>query len=316
VLGPGADKLGVRVGIRSYWVCGSTREILLEENYVEGFATAGLEVAQSSDVQVTCNTVFNCFRALDVFEGQQGSSDIRFKRNWFEVTSGDLQVVRTDDNLATKLGPVSPFRGDNGLMAEDQHVDFILEDDPDANEDLNVRHSYWFLYNEATQSEQFLDALDSGEITARISPSTLDVLWNPFRTVDDGVYCRAEDPPTAIIAGHRQVAAPEAQEGRSGGAPPGALGPAEVSFEVRSTGTGGSFIVGVPGGGEGRYVVEIFDVRGRRVVTVVDDILVEGFHAVQWDGRDRSGAWAVSGVYFARLRGTDAVVTRKIVRIQ
>jgi hypothetical protein len=267
---------------------------------------------------VTCNTVLNCYRALDVFEGQQGSSDIRFKRNWFEVKDQlGQQAVRTDDNLATGLGPASAVRGDNGLMVADTLVNFILENDADANEKLNVKHSYWFLYHPATQSEEFLDdpVLDRPEITSRIQPSIADVLWNPFRTVDDSVYCRPASPPTSIVAGRRQKAAPDGRERRPDSAAE-ALGPAEVSFEGRSTGSGGSFVIGVPEGREGRYIVEIFDVGGRRVVTVLDDRLGRAFHTVLWDGRDGSGARAASGVYFARMRGPDATMTRKLVRIQ
>ena len=51
----------------------------------------------------------------------------------------------------------------------------------------------------------------------------------------------------------------------------------------------------------GPVVLEIFDVRGTHVATVVDANLRAGRHSAEWDGRDARGNAVGSGVYFARL---------------
>lgn len=49
--------------------------------------------------------------------------------------------------------------------------------------------------------------------------------------------------------------------------------------------------------------VEIRDLRGALVRTLVDHALPAGVHRLRWDGRDEAGRPAATGVYLARLRG-------------
>jgi len=51
----------------------------------------------------------------------------------------------------------------------------------------------------------------------------------------------------------------------------------------------------------GRVVLEILDVRGRRVSTLVDGNVGSGAHTIAWNGRDPAGHAQASGVYFCRL---------------
>lgn len=51
----------------------------------------------------------------------------------------------------------------------------------------------------------------------------------------------------------------------------------------------------------GHVRLDVFDVRGRRVRTLVDESMPAGAHLVTWDGRDNAGNTAGSGVYFYRL---------------
>ena len=57
----------------------------------------------------------------------------------------------------------------------------------------------------------------------------------------------------------------------------------------------------------------IFDVSGRRVVTVLDRALPSGWRSIGWDGRGRSGRPVPSGTYFAKLEQAGRVQTRKVV---
>jgi len=54
---------------------------------------------------------------------------------------------------------------------------------------------------------------------------------------------------------------------------------------------------------EARVRLEIFDVRGWRVVRLLDTMLPAGVHTENWNGMDGAGRAMGSGVYFARLTG-------------
>ena len=47
--------------------------------------------------------------------------------------------------------------------------------------------------------------------------------------------------------------------------------------------------------------LEVFNVLGQRVVTLVDAEQAAGHYAVEWDGRDASGQGVAAGVYIYRL---------------
>jgi hypothetical protein len=47
--------------------------------------------------------------------------------------------------------------------------------------------------------------------------------------------------------------------------------------------------------------LEIFDVTGRRVRTVLDGPMTRGGHVVAWDTRNSAGRHVAAGVYWARL---------------
>ena len=60
----------------------------------------------------------------------------------------------------------------------------------------------------------------------------------------------------------------------------------------------------------------IYDLRGRRVATLVREWQESGTHAVTWDGRTDTGKSAVTGVYLVRLVADTQTASRKIVLIQ
>jgi hypothetical protein len=67
----------------------------------------------------------------------------------------------------------------------------------------------------------------------------------------------------------------------------------------------------VPSGG-GHVTLEILDVRGRRIRTIVDKLEAEGRRRATWDGRDDSGLQVASGTYFYRLTAPGYAQTRKM----
>jgi len=61
--------------------------------------------------------------------------------------------------------------------------------------------------------------------------------------------------------------------------------------------------------------VEVLDVAGRRVQTLLDAIVTAGEHTVRWDGRGGSGQRARPGLYFVRFRlGAEHATRRVLVR--
>jgi hypothetical protein len=63
----------------------------------------------------------------------------------------------------------------------------------------------------------------------------------------------------------------------------------------------------------GHVRLELFDLRGRRVASLVDRDLAAGAHAVPWHGVDDRGRAAPSGLYLARLVAGDQVRTSKLL---
>jgi len=62
--------------------------------------------------------------------------------------------------------------------------------------------------------------------------------------------------------------------------------------------------------------VRIYDVRGRLVRTLAEGHLESGRHRVVWDGRDRSGGPAPSGVYFYRIAAGGKAARGKMILIR
>jgi hypothetical protein len=58
--------------------------------------------------------------------------------------------------------------------------------------------------------------------------------------------------------------------------------------------------------------VDVYNVAGEKIATLVRSMLTVGSHTVSWDGTDSSGARQPSGVYFCRLSIGDS---RKTIRM-
>ena len=59
--------------------------------------------------------------------------------------------------------------------------------------------------------------------------------------------------------------------------------------------------------------VQVYDVLGRKVSTLVDEWRGTGFHVVSWDGKTGNGSDAPSGIYFCRMTARDVTETRRMV---
>jgi immune inhibitor A len=62
--------------------------------------------------------------------------------------------------------------------------------------------------------------------------------------------------------------------------------------------------------------LEIYNLLGHRVKTLVDDYVEPGTSTVTWDGTDERGSPVASGVYFYRLTAGDAAQVKKMVLVR
>jgi hypothetical protein len=62
-------------------------------------------------------------------------------------------------------------------------------------------------------------------------------------------------------------------------------------------------------------VLDLHDVRGARVRTLVDELRPAGASTATWDGRDERGRLAPAGLYFVRLRADGVVEGGRLVRL-
>jgi flagellar hook assembly protein FlgD len=62
--------------------------------------------------------------------------------------------------------------------------------------------------------------------------------------------------------------------------------------------------------------LEIYDVAGRRVRTLVSGTLGPGRHTIAWDGLNSAGSEVSQGIYFLRLISGGRRLTGKVVMLK
>lgn len=67
---------------------------------------------------------------------------------------------------------------------------------------------------------------------------------------------------------------------------------------------------------KGQVRLEIYNLLGQRVRTLLDDNLMPGVHTVTFDGRNEDGQNIASGIYFYRLKAVGEIRTRKMVLLK
>jgi hypothetical protein len=67
---------------------------------------------------------------------------------------------------------------------------------------------------------------------------------------------------------------------------------------------------------QAQVVLEVFDLAGQRVATLLQGPLPAGQHQFQWQGRDQAGRDLATGVYLYRLRAGSAVETRRLLLLR
>jgi len=62
-----------------------------------------------------------------------------------------------------------------------------------------------------------------------------------------------------------------------------------------------------------QVMIDIFNVKGQKVRTLINDFMKKGQHSVQWNGKDDQGKMAGSGIYFYSMRSGKYTSTRKMI---
>jgi len=62
--------------------------------------------------------------------------------------------------------------------------------------------------------------------------------------------------------------------------------------------------------------VEIYNMLGQKVRTLVDDNRAAGYYRVEWDGNTESGRTAATGVYLYRIKAGNLVEIKKMILLK
>ena len=93
-----------------------------------------------------------------------------------------------------------------------------------------------------------------------------------------------------------------------------------ISFSVGNafmrSDTNSPHIHGGGKGGETHIRIDIFNIRGQRITTLVNSLLPSGNHVVVWNGNDENGYSVSSGIYFYRLQTKDFEQTRRMLLLK
>ena len=64
----------------------------------------------------------------------------------------------------------------------------------------------------------------------------------------------------------------------------------------------------------GDVTLEVFNIKGQRVKTLINEHKETGSHNIVWNGTDQNGRFVSSGVYFYRLStGTNSLINRMLL---
>ena len=92
--------------------------------------------------------------------------------------------------------------------------------------------------------------------------------------------------------------------------------PIPLRFDFHSSGpnpfdSSTSFSYEIP---EKRYVImEIYDILGRRIRTLVDELQISGCYWRTWDGTNNAGNMMANGIYFCRLKAGEDIQTARCI---
>ena len=67
---------------------------------------------------------------------------------------------------------------------------------------------------------------------------------------------------------------------------------------------------------QGRVKIDIFNIKGQLVTTLLNEEIDAGMHTASWDGRDAGGRIQASGLYIYRVKDPENIRTRKMMLLK
>lgn len=288
-----------------------------------GSGTATVDYEFAVDTEVSCGTLL-VFDLTVSFTGWSGpSNDVLGTQTFAGVPVGGYghlaPYAAIPDNDGTAVFSRITISGTGALVSED------------INMDIDLRHTaigdlvLWLTSPSGTRA--FLHVLEGGSADDIVGnyPNTLTPAQSFSRFLGeplDGVWeLMVRDQGSGGTGTLNSWALYDitdfiCDEGATGapqhGLPP-AFALAQNAPNPFNPATEISFAVPADAG---LVRLEIFDLRGQKVRTLLDEILPAGQHTQTWNGRDDAGLPVPSGVYAYRLTGRGFTQTRKMAIVQ
>ena len=67
---------------------------------------------------------------------------------------------------------------------------------------------------------------------------------------------------------------------------------------------------------KGYVSIDVFNIRGQKVKSLVNDFRYTGNHQVIWDGTDDNNRFVSSGVYFYRMETKEFTATKRMLLLK
>ncbi len=214
------------------------------------------------------------------------------------VDDGDVRVATNGDELG--FGPmdgdwhqVTVTLEDNSLFSV--YIDGILAADSLAEADI--------VYNEG--DDMYLGARpnDADALTSVKLVGLMDRvrIWDQVLTPDQIDYLfKMEGPDGGSVMVEQQVESPQ-QYALSANYPNPFNPVTTINYTLQKP---------------EQVKIEVFDVLGHRIQTLVSGVKSAGEHTVQWNGTDSEGNPVASGVYLYRLSSNSRIESRKMMLLK
>ncbi len=66
----------------------------------------------------------------------------------------------------------------------------------------------------------------------------------------------------------------------------------------------------------GKTVMEIYNLKGQKVITLINKYLEKGKHSIIWNGKDKHGKNVASGVYLYKITSNKNTLIKKMLLIK
>ena len=65
--------------------------------------------------------------------------------------------------------------------------------------------------------------------------------------------------------------------------------------------------------GDSHVMLNVYDINGRLISTLANDVYDTGYHSFVWNGMDQSGNKVSAGIYFYSLHTKEMTLTKKMI---